>query len=107
VHWHPQLHTPEFRDILVTGARQSRTITLDKYFPINNQSVRLDGNLASCLYPLLDQPLPMQELCDRWLRIRPVDPITLVPIKSEEAFLTVRNVLLRLENAGYILVEST
>jgi len=105
VHWHPQLRTLTFRNILIAGARKLQKVALDKYFPINNQSVTLDGSLASCLYPLLDQPLSMRELCDRWLQIRPVDPITLKPIKPEEAFLTVRNVLMRLESAGYILIE--
>ncbi|MEM6713854.1 MAG: class I SAM-dependent methyltransferase [Cyanobacteria bacterium P01_D01_bin.6] len=105
VYLHPQLCTHQFADILQTGTRRLGTISLYEHFPIGNYRINLDNSLAGCLYPLIDSPLMMSELCDRWQQIHPVDPITLEPIDSAQVFQTLQDTLLELETAGYALIE--
>lgn len=105
VHLHPQLRTPEFQKILAAGTRKLGTIPLHEHFPIANQQLNLDDSIAGCLYPLLEQPLSIRELGDRWRQIHPVDPATLEAITPQQAFLTMQGVLTQLETAGYLLIE--
>lgn len=105
IHLHPQLRTRQFQAFLETGTRNSALIALDQHLPIDGQSCKLDSRIASCLYPLIAQPSAIAELCDRWLTIHPVDPITLEPMAPEQAFETMRQHVIRLEAAGYLMVE--
>ena len=107
VHLHPQLRTERFKKILTTGTRKLGTIALHKHFAIDKQSFNLDDSLAGCLYPLIEQPLTMTAMCDRWRQIHPVDPVTLEPIEPQQIFQTLRSALIRLEDAGYVLIELT
>ncbi|MGF1522813.1 MAG: class I SAM-dependent methyltransferase [Leptolyngbyaceae cyanobacterium] len=105
VHLHPQLCTAAFRDILKAGARELGTIPLDKFLKIDEQTLSVDASIATCLYPLLDQPQSMAAMVQRWLQVRPLDPITLQPADAEAAFMTIQGFLVQLEQAGYVLVE--
>jgi len=107
IHLHPQLRTRQFQMLLEEGTRNSALIALDKHFPINGQPFKLESSLASCLYPLIEQPLQIQDLSDRWRQIHPVDPVTLEPIEPQQIFQTLRSALIRLEDAGYVLIELT
>ncbi|NEQ43792.1 MAG: class I SAM-dependent methyltransferase [Leptolyngbya sp. SIOISBB] len=105
VYLHPQLCTQKFADILTAGTRRLGTLALHEHFPIGNQKLNLDDSIAGCLYPLIKQPLMMSELCDRWQQIHPVEPTTLAPVDPSQVFLTMQNILIQLETAGYILIE--
>jgi ubiquinone/menaquinone biosynthesis C-methylase UbiE len=105
VHLHPQLRTQEFKAILEAGVSRLGMVALDKHFPINGQPFKLDSSLASCLHPLIEKPSGVIELCDRWMKIRPVNPITLEPTSPGQVFATVRSALIKLEAAGYVMVE--
>jgi ubiquinone/menaquinone biosynthesis C-methylase UbiE len=105
VHLHPQLCTPAFENFLIRGIEAPEIIALEKFFPVHQQTVHLDAALASCLLALIQLPLTMPALCDRWLKIHPVDPITLDPMAPEQAFATMRQHVIRLEAAGYLMVE--
>ena len=105
IHLHPQLQTQEFKSILATETRRSAVFALDQHLPIDGQPFKLDSRVASCLYPLIEKPLRLAELCDRWLTIHPVDPITLESMTTNQAFETMRSQMIRLEAAGYVMVE--
>ncbi|MEM6837241.1 MAG: class I SAM-dependent methyltransferase [Cyanobacteria bacterium P01_C01_bin.120] len=105
IHLHPQLRTLEFRKFLTAGTCKLGTIPLHDHFPIANQQLNLDDSIAGCLYPLLEQPLTIKELGDRWRQIHPIDPATLETITPQQAFQTIVGVLTQLETAGYLLIE--
>lgn len=105
IYLHPQLRNQQFKAALETGASKLGIIALEKYLPIDRQPCHIDWNMANCLYPLIDKPLKLGALCDRWLKIHPVDLITLEPTSPEQAFATLRSVVTRLEAAGYVMVE--
>ncbi len=105
VHFHPQLCAPKFRDLLVQGAAQLGMIDFDKFLPLDNKPMNVDSAMAACLYPLLDGPQPFSALLARWLHTRPLDLITLQPSDPAAAFTLLRDALIDLERAGYIMVE--
>lgn len=105
VYLHPQLRTPRFREVLAEGTRKLGTVDLHDYFPISTRSLKLDDSLAGVLYRLIDCPLTVPQLADRWLQIHPVDPVTLEPIDQQIALKTLYTVLTQLETAGYVLIE--
>lgn len=105
VHLHPQLQTPIFKKFLKESIPKLKMISLDQFFSIDNQSIKLDSTTASCLFPLIESPLSVNQLSDRWLKIHPVDPVSLQPISPDIAVATVCSVLTHLESAGYVLLE--
>lgn len=107
IHLHPQLKTQHFKSFLEKSVRNSAVVALDKHFPIDGQVFKLESRLASCLFPLTAKPMTIADLCDRWFKVHPVDPITLEPISQAQAFETMRRQVIRLESAGYLLVELT
>lgn len=105
VHLHPQLCNNAVGDILEAGASKLGMIPLDKYLKIDGKPFSMDASIATCLYPLLDSPQPMNALVNRWLQVRPLDMITLEPANPTQAFETVKEFLTNLEDAGYVLLE--
>lgn len=105
IYLHPQIRTVAFKKFLMEGIQNLGMIALDKFFSINDQPFQLDRITASCLLPLIESPLNLTDLRDRWLQIRPVNPINLQPVSADTAFVTVRNVLTRLEAVGYMFIE--
>lgn len=105
VHLHPQIRTAAFKKFLIESVQNLGMVALDSFFSIDNQPFQLDRTTASCLVPLINAPLKMTSLRDRWLQIHPVNPVNLDPIPTEMAFATMRHVLTRLEAAGYVFIE--
>ncbi|RCJ16630.1 SAM-dependent methyltransferase [Nostoc sp. ATCC 43529] len=105
VHLYPQLKTPDFREELIACITEIRPFTISKYLSPTEEFVSIDSSIALCLIPLLDQPQPMISLVERWKQVRPIDPITLKPTDEEQAFHTVKHLLLSLESLGYIMLE--
>lgn len=105
IHIHPQLNTDAFKQSLEHGAENLGLIPFDQYLRLDNPEISIDSSFASCLYALLDAPQTMDAMVQRWLQVRPLDLITLEPASPDQAFNTVRNFLLSLEKAGYVMVE--
>jgi ubiquinone/menaquinone biosynthesis C-methylase UbiE len=105
VHFHPQLCRAEFQEILEAGARQLGMIDFDQFLPLDNKPMNVDSTMAACLYPLLDGSQTFSALVQRWLQTRPLDLITLQPADSAAAFELLRQALIDLERAGYVLIE--
>ena len=104
VHLQPQLRMPQMKEEMV------KSITLLKPLEIRpllttEDSVFIDTNTASCLLPLWDEPQSVKSLVDRWLKLRPMHPVTLEPTVEEEALDFVIRALTLLESIGYVLVE--
>jgi ubiquinone/menaquinone biosynthesis C-methylase UbiE len=107
VHLHPQLNTSNFKTELIDCVTQCIPFHVGKYlFPTKEfQGLYIDSAVAICLLPLLDAPQPMMSLVERWRQARPVDPITLQTTNQEQAFYPVRELMLILEDSGYVMVE--
>lgn len=105
VYIHPQLKTPNFREDLISCITEMRAFPISQYLSLANQSITIDSSMAVCLFPLLEQPHPMMALIERWKQLRPIDPITLQPIDEKQIFYIVQQLLLKLEELGYVMLE--
>ncbi|MEM6837240.1 MAG: class I SAM-dependent methyltransferase [Cyanobacteria bacterium P01_C01_bin.120] len=105
VYIHPQLNTEAFRQALKIGAEQLGLIPFHQYLRLDNQPISVESSFANCLYALLNGPQTVPALQERWLKVRPFDLLTLEPTSSLQAFQTIRNFLLSLEQAGYVMLE--
>ena len=105
IHLHPQLRTQRVRKILEQGGENLGTIPLHKLLEIDKQTINIDASIATCLYPLLEEPQPMTAMVQRWLQVRPLDPITLKPANPQKAFAILRDFVAEMEQSGYVMVE--
>ncbi|MBW4522403.1 MAG: class I SAM-dependent methyltransferase [Scytolyngbya sp. HA4215-MV1] len=106
VHLHPQFCTPMIRDEMVDAIIQQHTFDLGRYFRMTNEPVTLDSTIAACLLPLVESPQPMLALVQRWQQIQPLHPLTLESITEWEAFDRIKDLLVYLEELGYVLLET-
>jgi hypothetical protein len=104
VHLHPQLRTEARRLELQHHIRNQSP------FPINApltefDSIWVESTPGACLLRLWDRPQPFLWLLELWLKIHPLNPITLEPASELEAFLSLRKTLIDLEYPGFIMLE--
>jgi hypothetical protein len=108
VHWHPVLRTDAVRDALIDAARKPSPLVLTQFL---NQTVGkksemiLDGTMVSVLLALWEGGQPFTALVQRYAQIRPLDPVTLEPIRPEAAFQAVQEFLTQLETYLFVLIE--
>ena len=107
VHLHPQLNTSNFQADLINCVTQCKPFQIGKHlFPVNEfQGLYIDSAVAISLLPLLDTPQSIISMIERWRQVRPVDPITLEVTEVQQAFWMVKDLLLTLENCGYVMLE--
>jgi SAM-dependent methyltransferase len=106
VHLHPQLRTPQVKEDLVQGIAQRGLFEISRYIPkAANAPVNVNSSVAAYLLPLWDGPQPLAALVERSRQIHPLDPITLEPVTSEQAFQEVKEMLVALEVFLYVLLE--
>jgi SAM-dependent methyltransferase len=105
---HPVLCHERTRELLTASACSDQPCKLNQSFnftSIEGQDWIVESTVASMLLPLLDGPQPISVLVDRYLQVRPVDPVTLAPFDRQTAFERVTTILRELEIYTYILVE--
>ncbi|BAU13365.1 methyltransferase type 11 [Leptolyngbya sp. NIES-3755] len=107
IHINPQLHKDEFKQDLTMCVTQLKAFQLSDYLQLVNHAVAVDSLSAGCLLPLLEMPQPMNALVQWWQKLRPFNPVTLEPTPETEAFDLIKNLLLPLEEMGYVMVETT
>ncbi|MBR8828809.1 MAG: class I SAM-dependent methyltransferase [Gomphosphaeria aponina SAG 52.96 = DSM 107014] len=106
VHLHPQLKTAAMQADLTNCINQLRPFEISKHLPIVPQQSLMDITIAASLFlPLLESPQWMHSLVENWQKLHPVHPLTLEPITYDQAFETIRQVLIERESFGYILLE--
>jgi 2-polyprenyl-3-methyl-5-hydroxy-6-metoxy-1,4-benzoquinol methylase len=105
VHLHPQLNTPAFKKDLITSLRQLQMFQISNHLTLTDGAVGIDSFSAGCVLPLLEAPQPITALIQRWQQLHPIDPVTLELISTTDAFELVKNLLLPLEEFGYVLIE--
>lgn len=104
VHLQPQLRMPNLKEDMVKSITQLKPLEIRPLLTTED-SVFIDTNTASCLLPIWDEPQPVKSLVERWLKLRPVHPVTLESTAAEEALDFVIQALTLLESIGYVLVE--
>jgi hypothetical protein len=107
VYLHPQLKTDEFKQEAWSTER-TFPINLKNYVPYLVPDVWLDRILVNGLFaPLFEQSRSLGFLVDRWLKIQPVNPVTLIPTTENEAFVAISEAVMDQEKLGVILLDST
>jgi len=104
VHFHPQLAAAA-RESMQQAAARYQSLELTKFISLpTTRPVNLESSAAACLLPLLDGPQPFMALVDRWLKICPVNPVTLEPVTQQAAIDTLKALLASLEVYLYVLL---
>ncbi|KAF3886318.1 MULTISPECIES: class I SAM-dependent methyltransferase [Nostocales] len=105
VYLHPQLVTEKFKEDLIACATDMKVFEMREHLSLAQAPVSIDSSLALVLVPLLNEPQTMSSLVKRWTKVRPIHPVTLEPVKIEEAFQILQKLLTKLESHGYVLLE--
>ena len=106
VHLHPQLKAPQVREDLLKCIAKQRPFTISGYIPLPTQvPIEIESMVAACLLPLWDGAQPIMYLVELWLKLKPLDPVTLEPVSHETAFEEVKELLSMLEAFLYVLLE--
>jgi ubiquinone/menaquinone biosynthesis C-methylase UbiE len=105
VHLHPQLKTEEFRQE-VFGVNRLFPVNLKNYFPFLSQEVWIERTLLTVLFaPLFEQSRPLIFLVERWLQVRPINPVNLTITSETEAFMAISQAVKEQEQLGIILLN--
>ncbi|MEA5619107.1 class I SAM-dependent methyltransferase [Cronbergia sp. UHCC 0137] len=105
VYLHPQLKIPQFKTDLLASIKESRIFPISKYLSQIEEFICIDSSMAICLIDLLDHPQSLMSIVERWKQYRPIDPVTLHSMDTEQALPLVQKILLTLEDFGCLLLE--
>jgi SAM-dependent methyltransferase len=109
VHFHPQLMGQTFAEALRDCAAKGKMLSSSGYMrttTAEQSSTLIDNLTTGCLLPLLEGGRSFPDLINRWLHLRPINPVTMDPSKPEEAFETLHQILTELERIGYVMLET-
>lgn len=104
---HPRLRYKKIKEDLLKAIRTKQSFLFNRYisFPAKG-NIDIESDIASCLIILWEKDsVTLEELVKRWLIIQPNDLVSLQPKAMEVAYDELINVIVRLENFLYILVE--
>jgi SAM-dependent methyltransferase len=105
VYLHPQLKTDKFKQEALSTDR-AFPINLKNHVPYLAPDIWLDRILVNGLFaPLFEQSRSLAFLVDRWLKIQPVNPVTLIPTTETEAFVAMSEAVMDQEKLGVILLN--
>ena len=106
VHLHPHLQNQALKESLLTAIELAQPFEISRQVKLPTLApILLEANLAACLLPLWDGSQPIGAIVERYQRSNPVDPVTLEPTDPKAAFITVKDLLQRLEVFLYVLLE--
>jgi ubiquinone/menaquinone biosynthesis C-methylase UbiE len=106
VHLHPQLRRTGVKAELINCIASYKAFEISRYLTLTTtEPIWIDSTKAACLLPLWEQAQPFASLVERWLKIRPIDPVTLEPMSQDKAFAEVKQLLTSLEVFLYVLLE--
>ncbi|HBB34437.1 MAG TPA: SAM-dependent methyltransferase [Cyanobacteria bacterium UBA8803] len=106
VHLHPQLKSPKVREDLIECITKQKPFGSSSYVTIPAMApVEIDSTLAACLLPLWEGAQPFRSIVERWLKIRPLDLVSLEPVSEETAFEEMKKFLTKLQVFLYVLLE--
>lgn len=107
INLHPNLNVPKVKQEIIDSITKNKTWEFSRYLPfVKEPFTYIEPTTAACLLPLFDAPQTINDLVERWQKIKAVDPVTLNPIEPEVAFQQVKQQLINLEQTGLLLVEA-
>ena len=104
IHFPAQLRTANVREDLNDRISTMRAFYVKDHLGLTDDPVAIDSVLAACLLPLMDGPQPLSALVDRWILLYPFNLVTLKPTQTETAFEMLRDLIVRLEGWGYLMM---
>lgn len=106
VHLHPQIRTPQLKEDLIQSITNQSSFQISRYVTSPTLvPILIESGMAACLLPLWEGAQPAISLAQRWLKLRPLDLVTLEPVSQERAFDEVKELLSNLEVLLYVLLE--
>lgn len=103
---HPQLKTPQVREDLLDSIANRVPFQISAYITLTSLSpIILESSIAACLLPLWEKRQSIKSLTERWIQIRPVEPVTLEPVTEIIAFEQVKTAVINMEAFLYLLLE--
>jgi len=110
VHLHPQLRHEAVKAALLACIAGEKPFIFNHHLVVPTtptSDLRLERNMAACLLPLWEEgPQTVPSLVDRWLKINPVNLMTLEPLDEATALADLCQNLKRLEVFLYVLLEN-
>lgn len=105
VYLHPCLSIEPFRMAVLDGD-SLMPLNLSDFFPfLINQEAWIDRAVVNGLFvPLLEEPQTLAFLAERWLRVRPVNPVTLAPLPLDTVMQMLNAVVADQEALGIVMV---
>lgn len=106
VYLHPQLKTAEAREDITNCITSYKPFEISRYVRLPTKvPILIESMMAACLLPLWEGASSVTDLAERWLKLRPLHPVTLEPGSRETAFEEVKKLLITLEAFMYVLLE--
>ncbi|MBD1880332.1 MULTISPECIES: class I SAM-dependent methyltransferase [unclassified Coleofasciculus] len=106
VHLHPQLRTSQVKEDLLKCLVEQKAFEISGYVTHPAMApVQIDSSILICLLPLWEEPKPVKFLTERWLKVKPLNPVTLEPVTFMEALNEVKELLSKLDFFRYVLLE--
>ncbi|MFB2935474.1 class I SAM-dependent methyltransferase [Aerosakkonemataceae cyanobacterium BLCC-F154] len=107
INLHPNLNVAKVKQEIINSITNNKTWEFRRYLPFTKEPFTyIEPTTAACLLPLFDAPQTINNLVERWQRIKAVDPVTLNSIETEVAFQQVKQQLINLQQIGLLLVEA-
>lgn len=106
VHLHPQLRTAQVKASLIECIANQIPFEISRYLPLPSTArMAIASILAACLLPLWEGSQPVISLVQGYLKLRPLNPVTLEPVSEEAAWGEVQELLKQLESRLYVFLE--
>jgi SAM-dependent methyltransferase len=110
IHWHPQALSQRVTEEMQHCAAASMMLNLADLPELvaeglKTQTFFLDSLTLGSLLPLLSGPQSLETLKQRWLQLRPLNPLTMQASEHDEAERPLKAILVELERIGYVMLE--
>lgn len=105
VQLHPQLRNSKAREDLINCITNHKPFEISSYVKLPALLPIYISSMAPCLLPLWDGVCTVESLVERWVKIRPFDPITLETVSQQKAWDEIKELLDTLDPFLYVLLE--
>jgi ubiquinone/menaquinone biosynthesis C-methylase UbiE len=103
---HPQLKTDRLLADLDQAIAYSTPFNISEHIKVTTpETITLFTPSAICLKLLWQHPQTMPELVRTWLKIKPVNPLTMQPVTEHEAIAQLKQILIDLESLMFVMIE--
>lgn len=104
---HPQLRIEKFKQGLEEAIARSLPFPITQFVSCTSlQPINLFSPATICLWLLWQQPRSISEVVKYWLRIKPVNHLTLAALDESEAFREIHQALIQLETLLVVLIDA-